>query len=210
MLSTASPQTQHLLYVFITPYPNVSLVKYYSGLVATLLKNFPSSTSPLSSFPFPYPPFSHPPRGWGSLERGRFHHLVLPGSIPALACPLRDLFCSSTDDDPGSTPPLPTEHINHLHSSRFWGREGGLCGGGGAGEAFDSTSLIWCAGKREIKVETEVWVPQPSPLLLWCLPALAGCREKSPRRHFMTHRRGGGGGGGWRVSVCLLWISYVT
>lgn len=103
----------------------MSLVKYYSSLVATLLKNFPSSTSPLSSFHFPYPPLSHPPRGWGSLERGRFHHLVLPGSIPALACPLRDLFCASTDDDPGSTPPLPTEHINHLHSSQFWGREGG-------------------------------------------------------------------------------------
>lgn len=118
-------QTQHLLYVFITPHPNASLVKYYSGLVVTLLKNFPSSTSPLSSFPFPHPPFPHPPRGWGSLERGRFHHLVLPGSIPALACPLRDLFCASTDDDPGSTPPLPTEHINHLHSSQFWGREGG-------------------------------------------------------------------------------------
>lgn len=58
---------------------------------------------------------------------GRFHHLVLPGSILALVCPLRSLLGASADDEPGSTPPIPPEHINHLHSSLT---EGDVEGGG--------------------------------------------------------------------------------
>jgi len=57
---------------------------------------------------------------------GDFHHLVPPGTIP-------DRFLlHATADDPGSTPPLPPEHIHHLHSPHTAG-EGGREGGGSEG-----------------------------------------------------------------------------
>lgn len=141
---------QTLLYIFITLYPNVSLEKHRDSLVAPLLrKKEKKNLYVLHSSP------SRPsPAGMRIIGGGRFHHVVLPGSIPALVCPLRSLLCASADDDPSSTPPHPQERINHLHSShtpgeREGGGGGGKGGGGMRGEVKPSPPLHSYQGEKE-------------------------------------------------------------
>lgn len=81
----------------------------------------------------------------------------MPGSIPALVCPLRSLLCARADDD-----------RLHLHSHRSTSitstplttleRAGDV--GVGGGEAFVSTSLMSVTEKRKEK-EVEVGSLQP-------------------------------------------------
>ena len=130
---------------------------------------------------------------------GRFHHRALPGSIPALVCPLRSLLCARADDDPGSTPPLPLEHINHLHSSHATTgeREGGReMWWGVGGEAFASTSLIPGREKRKEKEEAEVGVAAADTSAPVISVRSHRMPRKEPRRQDMTQPWG-------RACVCV-------
>lgn len=65
-------------------------------------------------------------------------------------------------------------------------------------------TLIRQRDKREEK--SEVGLPQLSPLVLWCLPAVTGCQGKSPKAGY-DRSVGEGGGGGVHTHVCAYMFS---